>query len=326
MLAFWILNGIIATILFIYGCFIIFAIIQDYHWNKKFTHYWLYIPQMIPCFTTAICFYIYLAGGDDKYTALIASIIQFPWVYSSTYSMFVADENMLEMSQEIYIEYDIKILTDFNDKMQALPQNKYLVYGMFRLLKSGYNFTTFIHTEKLPKLHPHVADIIALYLDADKSYSCKVVDTEWEMMQVARILFAKKVTFLALISILIIYITIICMEIFMDLSMLFDCIIGIIVLDVVFLIFHVRFTVCTTKVLIFLHTYMPDMDTRKYKVALISSLSVMVLEIAACLCFLFIGIEENVWIHCLIVAHTLSIWAWYTNWIYEQIRVSMGSY
>eukprot|EP01084_Bolivina_argentea_P181426 313332_1 len=169
--AFLVINTIIVSILFIYGAFIIFAIYQDRQWNGSDGPLWLFIPQIIPCWASSLFFFVSLGFHDDssvKSIFFLLSICQFQWILSSTFAMFVS--TYLQMSSDIYYIYDQEIANKFKQKMDKLPLNTYLVYGLFgNLENNSYSTAKWSHSEyqTLPSLHPNIIDIVASYVERD---------------------------------------------------------------------------------------------------------------------------------------------------------------
>ena len=186
VLSFEILNGIMVSVLFIFGCFMIFAIIQDRGWNNEWGPLWLYVPNIIPAWVSALSFFTYLGltDNENKGKALLLSITQFQWIWNNTYSMFI--QNYMDLSSRIYWIYDERKMNDYELKTRSLPQNKYLVHGLFRLLNKGQSFSnkwTKNVYKRLPILHPDILNIFAQYIDDSDLYEFVDIDLSQDLMQ-----------------------------------------------------------------------------------------------------------------------------------------------
>ena len=163
-------NGVMQGVLFIYGILMILAIAQDFYLNSwKDVPFWLEGPNVIPAWLSSINFFIYvgLTDTNQKQKALLLSIAQFQWIFNNTYSMFV--QTYMDMSSDIYMVYDERKMNEYESKTKALPQNKYLVHGLFRLLNNGHDFSIWTSKmyRKLPSLHPDILNIFAKYINND---------------------------------------------------------------------------------------------------------------------------------------------------------------
>ena len=319
-----ILNGVMQSVLFIFGILMILAIAQDVYWTKNWRNvpFWLEGPNVIPAWLSSINFFIYLGLTDnnEKQKVLLLSVAQFQWIFNNTYSMFV--QTYMDMSSDIYMVYDERKINEYESKTKALPQNKYLVHGLFRLLNNGHDFSIWGSRmyRKLPSLHPDILDIFAKYINEDLYKFPDLAETR-DLNQAKRDKIAKCllaiVTFITFGNIIVVAIA------WYD-AMLIGFMMVTIGINGLMCIFHLIFSIRTVGVL----RYLQDgKHLGKYKTSLACSWIVMITEFAILGLFIEEGIRDDLRsINSLILIHSIGLWGWYTIWIVETVYVAMGKY
>ena len=318
-IVFEVLNTIMVSILFIYGVFLIFAIIQSYYWRGEWGPLWLFIPNVFLAWMPAICFYIYLGINTHQHKVLLLSISQFQWIFNNTYSLFVTI--YIGISSHIYEEYDDKTAKEFHEKTLKLPQNKYLVHGLFRSLRKGKSFSNWRYEtfETLPTLPDDILNVSATFIDNDL-YEFTPINLEQRQNERDR--FAKAFTYVASVvtALLILFISA-----WNDTDTLHELLIFILVMDVMMFIGHIVFSVCTIKVLLYHGNKIAHL--RKYKVSLVFSWFSMICEFILLSLFLQYGVRDDLWsINIFILLHSVGLLGWYTTWIIESVYVSLEIY
>ena len=170
--AFMITNGILVSLLLLIAicAFCAYGEVGEDQFRDK---HWLFWPQCVPGFASSIAFYFYLSqasdGSDHTFSEfLLVSSLQFPWIFCSIYSMFIASNDDLRASVGIYKMHDLQIIVERRLELEAMPQHIYLVSGIFHLTFSRtLKIWTDSEFETFPSLHEDILDVIADFVGDD---------------------------------------------------------------------------------------------------------------------------------------------------------------